>query len=139
MTVCGLGSAPVERRRKPGAAVGVPVYRAALEAGINYVDTAHYYDDAETYLGELMPEWRDRIVLATEDPRQDASTAAEQANFARQFEQSLRLLRTDHVDVLHLHSVGGYKLPPTCSRRAARSTRCPDEGRGQDALRRHHR
>ena len=108
VTVCGLGSAPVGHS-KPGASVGVPVYRAALEAGINYVDTAHYYDDAETYLGELMPEWRDRIVLATKMRPDGADTAARRANCARQFEQSLRLLRTDHVDVLHLHSVGGYE------------------------------
>lgn len=64
ITILGLGSAPIGHSQ-PGAAVGVPVYRAALEAGINYVDTARIYDDAEQYLGELIPQWRDRIFLTT--------------------------------------------------------------------------
>lgn len=108
VTTIGLGSAPIGHS-KPGAAVGVPVYRAALEAGLNYVDTAHYYDDAETYLGELIPAWRDRIVLATKMRAGGPDTAARRASCEKQFEQSLRLLRTDHVDILHLHSVGDAK------------------------------
>lgn len=104
ITILGLGSAPIGHSQ-PGAAVGVPVYRAALEAGINYVDTAHIYDDAEMYLGELMPEWRDKIFLTTKawPKSNDAAEAAQQMQ--QQFEQSLRLLRTDHVDLLHIHSV----------------------------------
>ena len=64
VTTFGLGSACVGHSM-PGAGVGVPVYRAALEAGVNLVDTARGYDDAEGYLGELMPQWRDKIFLTT--------------------------------------------------------------------------
>jgi aryl-alcohol dehydrogenase-like predicted oxidoreductase len=105
VTILGLGTAPIGHS-KPGAEVGVPVYRAALEAGINYVDTAHIYDDAEGYLGELMPEFRDKIFLATkarpnfEDPKEAAK------DMEKQLEQSLRLMRTDHLDLLHVHSIG---------------------------------
>jgi aryl-alcohol dehydrogenase-like predicted oxidoreductase len=104
LTLVGLGSAPVGHSR-PGAASGVPVYRAALEAGINWVDTAYIYDDAEDYLGELMPEWRDRIFLVTKarPEQEDARESARQMQ--RQFEASLRRLKTDHVDLLHIHSV----------------------------------
>jgi len=105
ITLLGLGTAPVGHSM-PGAKAGVPVYQAALEAGINYVDTARGYDDAEAYLGELMPRWRDRIFLVTkalprgDDPR-EAARAMQQS-----FEQSLRLLKTDHVDLLHIHNAG---------------------------------
>jgi aryl-alcohol dehydrogenase-like predicted oxidoreductase len=104
LTVIGLGAAPVGTSR-PGAVAGVPVYRAALEAGINWVDTAYIYHDAEEYLGELMPEWRDRIFLVTKarPERDDAREASQQMQ--RQFEESLRRLKTDHVDLLHIHSV----------------------------------
>jgi predicted aldo/keto reductase-like oxidoreductase len=69
------------------------------------VDTAHIYDDAETYLGELMTKWRDKIFLATK-ARPESDDAAEAARqMQQQFEQSLRLLKTDHVDLLHIHSV----------------------------------
>lgn len=105
ITTLGLGSASIGHS-KPGAAAGVPVYRAALEAGINYVDTAYYYDDAQLYLGEVIPAWRDRIVLATKMRAGGNDTAARRASCEKQFEESLRLLRTDHVDILHLHSVG---------------------------------
>ena len=105
ITILGLGTAPVGQS-KPGAEKGVAVYRAALEAGINYVDTAHIYDDAEDYLGQLVPRWRDRIFLTTkalpqsDDPREAA------AGMQKQFEQSLRRMKTDHVDLLHVHSIG---------------------------------
>ena len=105
ITILGLGSAPIGHS-KPGAAVGVPVYRAALEAGISYVDTAHIYDDAERYLGELMPEFRDHIFLTTK-ARPNSNDAKEAAKeMEKQFEQSLRLLKTDHVDLLHIHAIG---------------------------------
>jgi aryl-alcohol dehydrogenase-like predicted oxidoreductase len=104
LTLIGLGSAPVGLSR-PGKEAGLKVYRAALEAGINWVDTAYIYDDAEPYLGELMPEWRDRILLVTKarPEREDAREAARQMQ--TQFEESLRRLKTDHVDLLHIHSV----------------------------------
>ena len=84
----------------------MPVYRAALEAGINYVDTAHLYDDAEAYLGELMPGWRDRIFLVTKAAPRSSDPRAAARDMQQQFDRSLRLLKTDHVDLLHVHSVG---------------------------------
>jgi aryl-alcohol dehydrogenase-like predicted oxidoreductase len=107
ITILGLGSAPIGHS-KPGAAVGVPVYRAALEAGINYVDTARIYGDAELYLGELIPQWREKIFLTTKawPNGTDAKAAAE--GMRKSFEQSLRLLKTDHVDLLHVHNVGEH-------------------------------
>ncbi len=105
ITIIGLGSAPVGLS-KPGLEAGVAVYRAALEAGINYVDTAHNYDMAETYLGEALQGYRDRVFLTTKalpqhaDPRQGAREMEEQ------FEDSLRKLKTTHVDLLHVHSIG---------------------------------
>ena len=104
LTLVGLGAAPVGLSR-PGADAGVHVYRTVLEAGVNWVDTAHIYDEAEDYLGGLMPEWRDRIFLATKARPEgdDARGAARQMQ--QQFEESLRRLKTDHVDLLHIHSV----------------------------------
>jgi uncharacterized protein len=105
VTILGLGTAPVGHSM-PGRDIGVPVYRAALESGINYVDTARNYDDAEDYLGELVPQFREKIFLATKSqPRgKDAKSAAQ--FMQQQFEESLRRLKTDRVDLLHIHSVG---------------------------------
>lgn len=105
VTMIGLGTAPIGYS-KPGPALATEVFEAALDAGINYVDTADNYGEAETYLGGVMPRYRDRIFLATkalpthDDPRQAAREMQEQ------FEQSLRRLKTTHVDLLHIHSIG---------------------------------
>lgn len=105
ITILGLGTAPVGQS-KPGVAQGAAVYRAAMEAGVNYIDTAHNYDDAETYLGELVPQYRDKIFLTTKAlPHSDDPRVAAQEMQA-QFEESLRRMKTSHVDLLHVHSIG---------------------------------
>jgi predicted aldo/keto reductase-like oxidoreductase len=105
ITILGLGSAPVGLS-KPGIGPATAVYRAALDAGINYVDTAHIYEEAESYLGELVPQYRDRIFLTTKAlPRGDNPRDAAR-DMQGQFEESLRRLKTTHVDLLHVHSIG---------------------------------
>jgi aryl-alcohol dehydrogenase-like predicted oxidoreductase len=72
----------------------------ALDAGINHFDVAAAYGDAELRLGPWMPRIRDRIFLATKTGERAAEDAWAQIN------HSLERLRTDHVDLIQLHSVG---------------------------------
>ncbi|MGD2175938.1 MAG: aldo/keto reductase, partial [Candidatus Brocadiaceae bacterium] len=74
----------------------------AFELGINFFDTAPGYGDgrSEEIIGRALEEHRDEVLLATkfhqwreEDPGGARET----------FERSLRLLRTDHVDLLQVH------------------------------------
>ncbi len=71
-----------------------------LEAGINHVDVAADYGDAELRLGARMAELRPQVFLATKTGLRDAGPAR------RQIESSLERLRTDRVDLLQLHAVG---------------------------------
>src|SRR4051794_1772406 len=73
----------------------------ALDLGITYIDTAHAYGDgkSEERIGRLMPERRGRVVLATKLPGRKADEAK------RQLELSLKRLRTDRLDVLHIHAL----------------------------------
>ena len=105
VTILGLGSAPMGLSQ-PGVAPALAVYRAALEAGVNYVDTAHNYGEAETYLGELMAEYRERIFLATKALPLSDNPGDAAREMQQQFEESLRRLKTTHVDLLHVHSIG---------------------------------
>lgn len=75
----------------------------ALDLGITYIDTAHSYGDgrSEERIGRLMPERRKQVVLAT---KLSARTADEAR---RQIERSLKRLRTDRLDVLHIHALSG--------------------------------
>jgi aryl-alcohol dehydrogenase-like predicted oxidoreductase len=72
----------------------------ALEAGINHLDVAASYGDAELRLGARMSELRDRVFLATKTGDRDRESAW------RSISSSLERLQTDHVDLLQLHAVG---------------------------------
>jgi aryl-alcohol dehydrogenase-like predicted oxidoreductase len=74
--------------------------REALDAGVNHLDVAADYGDAELRLGALMPEIRDRVFLATKTGLREREPAW------RQIAASLERLRTDRVDLLQLHAVG---------------------------------
>jgi aryl-alcohol dehydrogenase-like predicted oxidoreductase len=72
----------------------------ALDGGVNHIDVAASYGDAELRLGPWMPQVRDRIFLATKTGERDRDAAWAQIN------ASLERLQTDHVDLLQLHAVG---------------------------------
>ena len=72
----------------------------ALDGGINHLDVAASYGDAELRLGPWMPQIRDRVFLATKTGLRDRESAWRQIN------ASLERLRTDRVDLLQLHGVG---------------------------------
>ncbi|MFE7497562.1 aldo/keto reductase [Streptomyces albidoflavus] len=86
----------------------------AYEAGINVVDTANKYGrgTSETHIGNWLAkagERRDRMVIATKvfgvmtDWPNDSRLSARHIRHA--VEQSLRRLRTDHIDLYQLHHV----------------------------------
>jgi len=74
-------------------------YRAALDCGVNYVDTARAYRDGkdEAVIGQAIEGRRDDLVVATKTLQRDAAGAR------RDLETSLRLLNTDYIDIYQLH------------------------------------
>jgi aryl-alcohol dehydrogenase-like predicted oxidoreductase len=72
----------------------------ALDGGINHLDVAADYGEAELRLGPWMSQIRDRIFLATKTGLRDREPAWRQIN------DSLRRLQTDRVDLLQLHAIG---------------------------------
>lgn len=86
--------------------------RAALDAGINYFDTAYCYGregESDRLLGQVLPEVRDDVVIAAKGGIH-YNTAGEQAQDGRpetliaECEKSLARLRTDRVELFYLHS-----------------------------------
>ncbi len=94
----------------------------ALEAGIDYFDTAPGYGDgaSEENLGRVLRELgvRDRVVVATKVRLASADLAAPGDAVRRSVESSLRRLGVDHVELVHLHNAigardpGGVAVPP---------------------------
>lgn len=89
-------------RKETAAVVG-----AALEAGINFFDTADIYGGtkSETYLGAALGARRDDIVLATKfgAPYEGHEGGASAAYIRRAVEDSLTRLGTDRIDLYQLH------------------------------------
>ena len=71
----------------------------ALDAGVNYVDTAHSYGDCQEKLGAALGHKRAQVVLGAKLIYRDSQAAAAEVD------HSLRRLRTDHIDIYHLHAV----------------------------------
>src|ERR1039458_7993766 len=80
----------------------VAVLNHALDLGITYVDTAYAYGNgkSETRVGNVMATRRKEVWLATKIPDRTRD------GFMRRLEDSLKRLQTDHVDLVHIHSVG---------------------------------
>ena len=97
VTILGLGCAWIA---KDPATDTAAIVKAALDCGIRYFDTAPNYVHSEERLGNLLAGVRDEIFLVTKLDHTDAKTAE------ADLRQSLKLLRTDHVDLLLLHGVG---------------------------------
>jgi aryl-alcohol dehydrogenase-like predicted oxidoreductase len=81
-----------------------PLLERAVQLGINLFDTSYTYQwkasmTSEERFGRILPAYRDRIILSTKFNSRDADGAR------REFEKSLSRLKTDHVDILMIHSI----------------------------------
>jgi aryl-alcohol dehydrogenase-like predicted oxidoreductase len=84
----------------------VRVIHKALDAGINFIDTADAYGDAEEVVGKALKGRRDNVVLATKVSRPMGQDPNQQGASRRWImtavENSLRRLRTDHIDLYQI-------------------------------------
>src|SRR3954465_13614934 len=87
----------------------IRIIHRALDAGINFVDTADVYSagESEEIVGKALKGRRDDVVLATkffvpmgDDPNQRGGS---RRWIITEVENSLRLLRTDHIDLYQVH------------------------------------
>jgi aryl-alcohol dehydrogenase-like predicted oxidoreductase len=110
-----------------GEAGSHAIMDSALDAGINFFDTANIYgeDDHKGLTEELIGSWfaggagrRDKVVLATKlygNMTNDGTPWHQESwpnhhrlsalNIRREVEASLRRLRTDHIDVYQFHHI----------------------------------
>ena len=87
----GFGSVPRDQ--------AIKTVHAALDAGINFIDTAEGYNDAEEILGEALADRRNEVFLATKISRKNHSFD----NIDEAIEQSLKKLKTDCIDLYQIH------------------------------------
>ena len=93
----------------PDHEAGIRMLHTALDAGINFVDTADMYSDGENerIVGKALKGRRDDVVLATKGYFQMGPDANHGGNsrrwLTRALENSLRRLDTDHIDLYQIH------------------------------------
>jgi len=75
------------------------VVAEALEAGVNAVDVAPTYGDAELKLGEALRGQRDQVFVGCKTGKRDKQGAAEELR------ESLRRMQTDHFDLYQFHNL----------------------------------
>src|SRR5919198_1513733 len=83
------------------------IIHKALDAGINFIDTADAYGDSENVVGKALKGRRDDVVLATKFGRPTGQDPNHQGASRRWIvtavENSLRRLGTDYIDLYQLH------------------------------------
>jgi L-galactose dehydrogenase len=109
VSVLGFGASPlgdVFRKTTPEERIGS--VHLAVDRGINFFDVSPYYGItlAEERLGEALVGRREKVVLATKCGRYGgAEFDFSAATITAGFEESLKRLRTDYVDLLQAHDV----------------------------------
>jgi aryl-alcohol dehydrogenase-like predicted oxidoreductase len=87
----------------------IRIIHKALDAGINFVDTADVYShgESEEIVGKALEGRRDSVVLATKLGRPMGDDPNQQGNSRRWImtavENSLRRLKTNHIDLYQIH------------------------------------
>jgi aryl-alcohol dehydrogenase-like predicted oxidoreductase len=82
--------------------------RRALDLGINFIDTAAAYEDSEERIGQTIPDRRGDYYLATKFGERFKTGEGSHYDFSAPaatafLENSLRLLKTDYVDLWQIH------------------------------------
>jgi L-galactose dehydrogenase len=107
-SVLGLGGGGHSRLgQKTGATEdeSAAIVGRALELGVNFVDTAEAYGTEAIVGAALAGARRQEVILSTKKSVSDQGRLITAAELARGLEASLARLRTDYVDIYHLHGV----------------------------------
>ncbi len=99
----GFGALPLQRR---DMAEAVRILQKAYDSGINFYDTARFYTDSEEKIGEGLSAVRGNIFIASK-----VSGAQTGQNVTDYIENSLKNLRTDHIDIMQFHNPDFVPLP----------------------------
>lgn len=91
-----FGALPIQRVDLPTA---VGLLRRAYEGGMRFFDTARAYSDSEEKVGAAFAGMREKVYIATKTQAKNAE------DFWKDLHTSLRMLKTDYVDLYQLHCV----------------------------------
>jgi aryl-alcohol dehydrogenase-like predicted oxidoreductase len=107
LDVTTLGFGAMELRSGVSDADAASLLNAVLDAGINFIDTSIDYGESEAHIGKHIANRRDEYYLASKCGCVVGGGQGEHVHTARNIregvENSLRLLKTDHLDLVQFH------------------------------------
>jgi aryl-alcohol dehydrogenase-like predicted oxidoreductase len=112
VSVLGFGGAEIGFENASLDAVE-KLLKSALDAGLNVIDTGECYRDSEELIGQAVSDRRGDFYLFTKcgHPHgMESSANWSQASLLQSIERSLRRLKTDRLDIVHLHSCSESEL-----------------------------
>jgi aryl-alcohol dehydrogenase-like predicted oxidoreductase len=107
VSVAGLGCGGpscLGLRTGSSPAASLALVRQALDRGVNLLDTAPGYG-TEEIVGQAIAGRRDEIVVSSKAVPRSGGAPLRAAQLLERIEQSLRRMRTDRIDIFHLHGV----------------------------------
>lgn len=132
VSVLGLGTGTrFGDPRQNSAADAARLVRAALDFGINYIDTAAIYGEAEAQLGAALAGVpRERFIIATKFWPVDAGLQPiTPAELRASVNRSLQRLRVETIDVLQIHGLRPAWLGPVMDRLGPELAALREQGR----------
>jgi hypothetical protein len=105
VSMLGFGGSEIGYERA-GARTVARLLGAAIDAGLNVIDTAECYEDSEALIGSALGARRSEIYLLTKcgHPRGYGRGDWRERSLLSSIERSLERLRTDRLDLIQLHS-----------------------------------
>ena len=100
VSLIGLGGYHIGKQEDEKESIRI--IRSAIDNGINFMDNCWDYNggESEIRMGKALRDgYRNRVFLMTKIDGRDKRTAA------RQLDESMRRLQTDHIDLLQFHEV----------------------------------
>lgn len=96
VSAVSFGALPIQRCTLKESG---PVLEKAIQAGINFFDTARSYTDSEEKIGTYLSQKRDRYYLASK------SMARDYESMLADIELSLKTMKTDCIDLYQVHNI----------------------------------
>ena len=89
-----------------------PVFRKAMEMGVNYVDTSSSYSNgnSERIIGRMIKGQRDKFHVATEFHAAEGGSIKSTPELIQEAEGSLKRLDTEYVDIFLVHGASSSEL-----------------------------
>jgi predicted aldo/keto reductase-like oxidoreductase len=81
----------------------IEVIHRAFELGVNYIDTAYFYNnnESEIVIGKALKGWRDKVILSTKNP----DSTAPSDKWRSVLDEQLKKLDVDRIDVYNFHGI----------------------------------